>query len=164
MPAASRNLRSAHACAALLIVSLAAWQPALSLQPQAVPMATDARHDDAKKDDPQKDDPREIVRRSVEIDRRNFELARGYTWQHRLVVKSLDKDGKVKHQDIETFDINYFYGRQYARLVREDDKPLDAKKEKKQEEEQDKFISKLKNESEEDRRKRLEKEEKRRRE
>ncbi|MFI5106109.1 MAG: hypothetical protein ACHP79_14395, partial [Terriglobales bacterium] len=36
---------------------------------------------------PPTNDPKEIVRRSIEIDRRTLELARNYTCQHREVLK-----------------------------------------------------------------------------
>src|SRR5579864_876060 len=113
---------------------------------------------------PPTNDPKEIVRRAMEMDQRNFELARNYTYQERRVLKMLDKHGKQKRQQIETFDWTILYGEPYARLIQKDDKPLKAKDERKEQEKVDKFIAKRKNESAEERKKRLDKQEKERRE
>src|SRR6478672_282168 len=72
-------------------------------------------------------DPKEIVRRSMEIDRRTLDLARNYTCQQREVIKHLDKNGNVKSTEIKTYDVGFYYGEEYSRLVMKDDKPLDDK-------------------------------------
>jgi hypothetical protein len=113
---------------------------------------------------PATNDPKEIVRRAMELDQHNFELARNYTYQERRVLKMLDKHGKQKRQQIETFDWTILYGEPYSRLIEKDDKPLNAKNERKEQEKVDKFIAKRKNESELERKKRLDKQEKERRE
>src|SRR5882757_1786721 len=79
-------------------------------------------------------DPKEIIRRSIEIDRRTLELARTYTCQHREVLKHLDKNGNVKSTEIKTYDISFFYGEEYSRLIMIDDKPLNEKEQKKEDE------------------------------
>ena len=94
---------------------------------------------------PATNDPKEIVRRAMEMDQRNFELARNYTYQERRVIRMLDKHGKEKHQQIETFDWTILYGEPYSRLIEKDDKPLNAKEERKEQEKVDKFIAKRKN-------------------
>lgn len=109
-------------------------------------------------------DPTEIVRRAMEMDQRNFELARNYTYQEHRVFKTLDKHGKEKHKQIETYDWTILYGEPYSRLIQKDDKPLKPKDEKKEQEKVDKFIAKRKNETPEERKKRLDKEDKERRE
>jgi hypothetical protein len=113
---------------------------------------------------PTTNDPKEIVRRAMEMDQHNFELARNYTYQERRVLKMLDRHGKQKRQQIETFDWTILYGEPYSRLIEKDDKPLNAKDEHKEQEKADKFIAKRKNESAEERKKRLDKQEKERRE
>ena len=113
---------------------------------------------------PATNDPKEIVRRAMEMDQRNFELARNYTYQERRVIRMLDKHGKEKHQQIETFDWAILYGEPYSRLIKKDDKPLKAKDEKKEQEKVNNFIEKRKNETESERKKRLDKQEKERRE
>src|SRR5207248_3310865 len=100
-------------------------------------------------------DPREIVRRSVEADQRNTKLAKNYTYQERVVEKRIDKDGRRKKQEINTYDISILYGEPYRRLLQRDDHPLRDDKEKKEVEKLNKFIAKYKNESPKDREKRL---------
>ncbi|HEY4677291.1 MAG TPA: hypothetical protein VIJ01_09025 [Candidatus Angelobacter sp.] len=109
-------------------------------------------------------DPEEIVRRSMEIDRRTLDLARNYTCQQREVIKHLDKNGNVKSTEVKTYDVGFYYGEEYSRLVMKDDKPLDDKEKKKEEEKLEKFLAKLRNESPEERQKRSDKEKKERQE
>jgi len=109
-------------------------------------------------------DPKEIVRRSVEVDHHNFERAQKYTCVQREVVKHLDKHGKVKSTEIKTWDINYYFGEFYSRLVQVDDKPLSEKEQKKEDEKLEKFLAKHRKESEDDREKRRRKEQKEREE
>lgn len=111
---------------------------------------------------PPTSDPKEIVRRALETDHRTFELARSYTFSNRQVVRHMSKEGKLKYTETKTFDINFFYGQPYARLVQVDDKPLSESDQKKEDEKQEKFLARLRNESEHDREKRLEKEKKER--
>ena len=61
-------------------------------------------------------DPKEIVRRSMELDRRTLDLARNYTCQQREVIKHLDKQGNAKSTEIKTYDIGFYYGEEYSRL------------------------------------------------
>ncbi len=109
-------------------------------------------------------DPKEIVRRSVETDHRTLELARNYTCMNRQVIHHLDKHGQVKSTEIKTFDINFYYGEEYFRLVQIDDKPLTDKEQKKEDEKLEKFLVRLRNESDAEREQRLEKERKEREE
>src|SRR6266853_46073 len=113
---------------------------------------------------PPTNDAKEIMRRAIEIDRRTLELARTYTCQHRQVVKHLDKHGNVKSTEIKTYDINFYYGEDYSKLIMVDDKPLSEKEQKKEDEKLEKFLAKYRKESEEDRQKRHDKEKKERQE
>jgi hypothetical protein len=109
---------------------------------------------------PPTSDPKEIVRRAVEIDHRNLELARSYTCQQREVEKRLGKNGEVKSTEIRTYDINFYYGELYSRLIQKDDKPLSSEEQKKEDEKLEKFLAKLRNQSEEEHEKHLAKEKK----
>jgi hypothetical protein len=109
-------------------------------------------------------DPKEIVRRSMEIDRRTLDLVRNYTCQQREVIKHLDKNGNVNSTEIKTYDIGFYYGEEYSRLIMKDDKPLDDKEKKKEDEKLEKFLAKLRNQSAEERQKRSDKEKKEREE
>src|SRR5262249_19082502 len=100
---------------------------------------------------PPTNDPKEIVRRSVEADHRSWELAQSYTCQQREVEKKLGGKGEVKSTEIRTYDVNFYYGQEYSRLVLKDDKPLSEKDKKKEDEKLEKFLSKLRNQSEEER-------------
>ena len=111
---------------------------------------------------PPTNDPKEIIRRAIDIDHRTLELARSYTCQQREVLKNLDKHGNVKSTEIKTWDVNFYYGQEYSRLVQKDDKPLSDKEQKKEDEKQEKFLAKYRNESDSDREHRLAKEKKER--
>jgi hypothetical protein len=111
---------------------------------------------------PPTNDPKEIVRRSIETDHRNWERARNYTCQQREVEKRLGKHGEVKSTEIKTYDVNFYYGEEYSRLIQKDDKPLSDADQKKEDEKLEKFLSKLRNQSEEEHEKRLAKEKKER--
>ena len=78
-------------------------------------------------------DPREVVRRSVETDKKNAEIARSYTYLERQEVRELDGSGKVKSTQIETSDVTLLEGSPYRRLVARDDQPLSPKEQKKEE-------------------------------
>jgi len=107
-------------------------------------------------------DPKEIVRRSVEADHRAFELARSYTCQQREVEKKLGKKGEVKSTEIRTYDVNFYYGQEYSKLIQKDDQPLSEKDQKKEDEKLEKFLAKLRNQSDEEREKHVAKEKKQR--
>jgi hypothetical protein len=117
-----------------------------------------------KKGEPALRDPKEIVRRSVEVDHHNFERAQKYTCTQRQVIKHLDKHGSVKSTEIKTYDINYYFGEFYPRLVQVDDKPLSEKDQKKEDDKLEKFLAKRRKESDEDRLKREQKQKKEREE
>jgi hypothetical protein len=78
-------------------------------------------------------DPREIVRRSLEIDKKNAEIARNYTYLQRQEVRELDGSGKVKKTGIHTWDVTLLEGSGYRRLVAHNDQPLSPKEQKKEE-------------------------------
>ncbi|MEO8027747.1 MAG: hypothetical protein ABI823_14790 [Bryobacteraceae bacterium] len=96
-------------------------------------------------------DVNQIVRRSLERDRFNFERAKDYTYRERSEVRSLDSSGKVNNREIETNDVMILVGRPYQRLIAKDDKPLSAKEEQKEQEKIDKELARRQRESEKDR-------------
>lgn len=152
---------------ALLSVTLALPILAQDREPpsQSPPPAASAGSSSAAVPElPATTDPREIVRRSVEIDHRTLELARNYTCQNRQVINHLDRHGETKSAEIKTFDVNFYFGEEYSRLIAQDDKPLSEKEQKKEDEKLEKFLNKYRNESPEDREKRLAKEKKEREE
>jgi hypothetical protein len=94
----------------------------------------------------------EIVRKSLERDRFNFERAKDYTYRERSEVRSLDSSGKVNHREIETNEILILLGRPYERLIARDDKPLSAKDQQKEQERIDKELARRQRESEKEKR------------
>jgi hypothetical protein len=69
-------------------------------------------------------DAREIVRRSVQLDHRNLEIARNYTYLERQVQRQFDGSGKLKQQTVRTWDVTLQEGSPYRRMVERDDRPL----------------------------------------
>ena len=110
------------------------------------------------------EDPKEIVRRGLDADQHNFQLARNYTFERREELKVLDRKGKAKKHEINTYDVTILYDEPYARRIRKDDKPLTDKEEKKVVDKLEKFVSERKKESESEHEKRLAKQEKERQE
>jgi hypothetical protein len=105
-------------------------------------------------------DAGEIVRRSVEADHKSWELARSYTCRQREVEKQLGKHDEVKSTTIKTYDVNFYYGREYSRLIEKNDQPLNESDQKKEDEKLEKFLAKLRDQSEEEREKHAAKEKK----
>ena len=134
----------------------------------AAPHNSNAQHRSAAEPStaqpPDPADAREIVRQAVEVDHHNFERAQKYTCVQRQVIKQLDKHGNVKSTEIKTYDVNFYFGEVYEKLVQIGDKPLNEKEQKKEDEKLEKFLAKRRSESPEQREKRLEKQKKEREE
>lgn len=79
-------------------------------------------------------DAREIVRRAVELDRRNLELARSYAFVERQEQRRVDTSGKVTETESTTWDVTLLEGSPYRRVVARNDKPLTPREQKKEEE------------------------------
>lgn len=109
-------------------------------------------------------DPKEIVRRAIEIDHRTLEMARNYTCESHEVIQHLGKNHEVKSTEIKTYDLTFYHGERYARLIKENDKPLSEAEQKKEDEKLEKFLAKYRNETLEERESRLAKEKKKREE
>src|SRR5262245_47147560 len=135
----------------LLIQTAAPGQQTTAPAQSPAPGATTGESAAKPPELPPTTDPKEIVRRSVEADHRSWELAQSYTCQQREVEKKLGGKGEVKSTEIKTYDVNFYYGQEYSRLVLKDDKPLSEKDKKKEDEKLEKFLSKLRNQSEEER-------------
>jgi hypothetical protein len=69
-------------------------------------------------------DAREVIRRAVAADERNWKLARNYTFSERVNLKYLDSQGVVKSQEVRMHDVMLLDGSPYRRLVARDDLPL----------------------------------------
>jgi hypothetical protein len=100
-------------------------------------------------------DPREIVRRSVEIDRKNLEVARNYTYLERREDRELDGSGKVKNTEVQTSDVTLLEGSSYRRLVARNDRPLSSREQQREEDKLRKSIEERRAETAEQRARRI---------
>jgi hypothetical protein len=85
-------------------------------------------------------DPLEIIHRATELDRRDTELSRSYTFLQRQERRDMDSKGRVTKTESETFDVTLLEGSPYRRLVARNDRPLSAKDQHKEEEKLQKSI------------------------
>ncbi len=85
-------------------------------------------------------DALDIVRRSVQLDQRNFLRFKDYTFQELTEERSLDGNGTVKSRKSETFDVTILYGRPFRRLIAKDGRALTSSEEKKEQAKLDKAV------------------------
>lgn len=78
---------------------------------------------------------REIIRRAVAADERNWKAVRNYGFSERVDARHMDPDGRVKSRDVKTYDVILVEGSHYRRLIGRDDAPLPPREERKQQEE-----------------------------
>jgi len=69
-------------------------------------------------------DARDIIRRAVDLDRKNLEQARNYTYVEHQETRILDSAGALKEKNSRTTDVIWLEGSPYRQLVAKDDKPL----------------------------------------
>ena len=101
-------------------------------------------------------DAREIVRRSIELDRKNEAIARNYTFLERNETRIMDRSGKPrKAPEIRTFDVTLLEGSPYRRLVARNDRPLSPQEERKEEEKLRKSIDERRKETPAERQRRI---------
>ena len=79
-------------------------------------------------------DAREVVRRAVAADARNWKAARNYSFSERVDLRRLDAQGQVKSQEVKVNDVMLLDGSPYRRLVARDDRPLPPAEERKERE------------------------------
>ncbi len=100
-------------------------------------------------------DPLEIIRRATELDSRNTEISRRYTFLERQERRDLDSSGKLKNTESETFDVTLLEGSPYRRLVARNDQPLSPKDQRREEEKLQKSIADRRKETPEQRDRRV---------
>ena len=100
-------------------------------------------------------DAREIVRRAVELDRKNVQLEADYAYRERDEQRELDGQGKARRTRISAWDVTPAEGTPYRRLVARDDKPLSAKEQQAEEDKLHKSIEDRLKETPEQRRRRV---------
>jgi hypothetical protein len=153
------------------VAILSAWSvaqdassAAASSAPQPAPNAAPAKLDltpDANGKLSQ-EQMQQLLRVVADKDLENDKRARDYTYTERDVENKLDGKGQTKSTEIKTFDVLEIYGEQVQRLIKKNDRPLDAKEAAKEDEKIQKIIDKRKNESEAERKKREDRQEKER--
>jgi hypothetical protein len=79
-------------------------------------------------------DAREVIRRAVAADERNWKVARNYGFSQRVDARRLDLQGRLKSKDVKIYDVMLLDGSPYRRLVARDDRPLPPGEEKKEQE------------------------------
>jgi hypothetical protein len=94
-------------------------------------------------------DPVEIVRRASELDRRNTEISRNYTYLRRQEQRELESGGRLKKSESTTYDVTLLEGSPYARLVARNDKPLSIKEQHQEEEKLQRSIAERRHETKE---------------
>ena len=80
------------------------------------------------------DDAREVIRRAVGADERNWKAASHYTFSERVDSRYLDSQGHLKSQEVKSQDVLLLDGSPYRRLVARDDRPLPPTDERKEQE------------------------------
>lgn len=97
----------------------------------------------------------EIIERAFEADDANEKIARQYTFHERIDARFLDRQGRLKRQEVKTWDVTLLDGSEYRRLIAEDDQPLSEKKAAKEERKLRKNIEEMSRETPKQRAKRL---------
>jgi hypothetical protein len=104
----------------------------------------------------------EIIQQSIDLDQRNWERARDYTFVQQVEQRILDHDGSVKSVQSETLDVLILDGTPYERAIAKNGKPLSDKDARKASEAFDRERRKRVEETQTRRRNRLAEEQKRR--
>lgn len=79
-------------------------------------------------------DVREIIRRAVAADERNWKVARNYGFSERVDARRVDTQGRLKSKNVQIYDVMLLEGSPYRRLAGRDDRPLPPGDEKKEQE------------------------------
>src|ERR1700689_2824506 len=88
-------------------------------------------------------DAREIVRRSVELDRNNWIKRADYTWVGRSRERHFDAHGQVTSDRQEAWEMLVLDGLPFTRMLEPDGKPLPAAEQRKEQQKLDKGTAKL---------------------
>lgn len=100
-------------------------------------------------------DVKEIVRRSLDRDLRNFDRLNNYVYEIREVERSYDSKNNVKKTKVTVKEILQVDGSRYERLIEEDGKPLPPARAAKEQQKLDKELARRRAESESQRQKRI---------
>lgn len=109
-------------------------------------------------------DPLDIVRRSVEQDRLNFERANDYSYVQHTELRQFGRDGHIVKTESRTFDVLVIDGEPYEKLIAKNGRPLSEAEARKEAEKLDRELSRRRSQDPGQRARRLSEREKRRRE
>ncbi len=96
------------------------------------------------------DDADAIVRRSLDLDNRNWERAKDYTFRETSLTREYDAARHVKKTESETHDITILYGRPLSRLIEKNGKPLSERDAAKESAKFDRELEKRRRESQDE--------------
>jgi hypothetical protein len=85
-------------------------------------------------------DAAEILRRSVQLDEKDNERLKDYTYLQTAVAKAY-RGKKLEENDVETSEVMMLAGGQYQRLIEKDGKPLSVKEERKEKDKMDRELA-----------------------
>ena len=68
-------------------------------------------------------DAREIIRRAVAADERNWKVARNYGFSERVDARRLDSQGQLTSKEVKSYDVTLLEGLPYRRLAGRDRPP-----------------------------------------
>ncbi len=91
----------------------------------------------------------DIVRRAAELDTRNIEIARSYTYLQRQEERDLGSGGNLRKSESATYDVTQLDGLRYRRLVARNDQPLSPKEQQQQESKFQKSLAESRRETKE---------------
>ena len=92
-------------------------------------------------------DPKDIFRRAVEKDERNYAVRDQYTFREHSTVEFFDKDGKSKSVERTTKDVLFYDGTQLESVVARNGKSLTERELREEKDKIDKEIAKMKKET-----------------
>jgi hypothetical protein len=101
-------------------------------------------------------DAREIVRKSVELDQRNWQRRADYTWVMETRERHFDSQSRVTSDHQEASETIVLDGRPFSRSLERDHKPLPPAGQKKEQERLDRIASQLDKETPEEKQRRSE--------
>jgi hypothetical protein len=75
-------------------------------------------------------DAREIMRRAIELEKKNRDAWIEYSYTERQHQREFDGNGKIKKETLRTFEVTQVDGSPYRRLIARNDQPLSAEEQK----------------------------------
>jgi hypothetical protein len=100
-------------------------------------------------------DARDIMRRTIELERGNRDNWLTFTYRERQVQRQYDGSGKLKTENVRTYDVRNIEGSPYRRLIARFDQPLSPEEDKAEAEKLERSIEERRKETQEQRDRRI---------